>query len=187
MNETTPWTDLTVGSSDIISWTPPVDISGRVDIVLESRSDQSFQMKSDSNSAWLVLDNDNPIIMSSIPANEDYVNSVSEREISLLLADTSGFENESMSLEIWVQGLDDGSDGSIPDAIAQDTEYRIVNHTLENNGSLWWFNCTWVFNAFTNYKNVQRHYTNYCGSRTCNQLWLKQSKVSCTCPKWFAY
>ena len=142
VNETTPWTDLTVGGSDIISWTPPVDISGRVDIVLESRSDQSFQMKSDSNLAWLVLDNDNPIIMSSIPANGDYVNSVSEREISLLLADTSGFENESMSLEIWVQGLDDGSDGSIPDAIAQDTEYRIVNHTLENNGSLWWFNCT---------------------------------------------
>jgi len=24
--------------------------------------------------------------------------------------------------------------------------------------TLWWFNCTWVFNAFTNYKNVQRHY-----------------------------
>ena len=40
VNETTPWTDLTVGESNVISWIPPTDISGTVHLVLESRSDQ---------------------------------------------------------------------------------------------------------------------------------------------------
>lgn len=142
VNQTTPWTDLTIGQSDIISWTLPVDVSGRVDIEIESRSDQSFQMLSDANSSWLVLDNDNPVILSSIPQHDSYINSIENRELSLQLADTSGFISQNMSLEVWVQALDDGSDGSFPDMTPQDDEYRAINHTLENNGSLWWFNAT---------------------------------------------
>ena len=142
VNQTTEWTNLTIGQSDIISWTLPSDISGRVDIELESRSDQSFQMLSDANSSWLILDNENPVILSSIPAYGSYINSLQDRELSLLVADTSGFISENMDLEVWVQGLDDGSDGSFPDQIPQDTEYRVINHTLENNGSLWWLNAT---------------------------------------------
>jgi hypothetical protein len=142
VNQTTPWTNLTIGQLDIIPWTLPNDISGQVEIVLESRSDQSFQMLSNSNSSWLILDNDNPVIIASTPTKGSYVNSVEDRELSLLIADTSGFISEEMNLEIWVQGLDDGTDGSFPDAIVQEEEYRVINHTLENNGSLWWFNAT---------------------------------------------
>jgi hypothetical protein len=142
VNQTTPWTDLTIGQSDIISWSLPSDISGHVEIEVESRSDQSFQMLSDANSSWLLLDNENPVILSSNPQHGSYINSMPDREISLLLADTSGFISQNMSLEVWVQGLDDGSDGSFPDQIPQDMEYRVINHTLENNGSMWWFNAT---------------------------------------------
>ena len=142
VNQTTPWTNLTIGQSDIISWTLPSDISGQTEILLESRSDQSFQMQSNSNSSWLILDNDNPVIIASTPDKGSYVDSSKDREISLLVADTSGFISEEMNLEIWVQGLDDGADGSFPDAIVQDSEYRVINHTLENTGSLWWFNAT---------------------------------------------
>ena len=61
VNQTTPWTDLTAGESDTISWTLPSDVSGVVNITLEARSDQSFQMLSDSNSSSLILDNINDL------------------------------------------------------------------------------------------------------------------------------
>ena len=32
--------------------------------------------------------------------------------------------------------MDDGSDGSFPDGIPQNDEYRNINFTLENDGSL---------------------------------------------------
>ena len=142
VNQTTPWTDLTAGESDTISWTLPSDVSGVVNITLEARSDQSFQMLMYSNSSSLILDNINPIIISSIPENQDYLNSEENRELSILIADTSGFVFEDMAMQVWVQAMDDGSDGSFPDATPQESEYRDINFTLENNGSLWWFNGT---------------------------------------------
>ena len=142
VNQTTPWTDLTAGQSNTISWTLPSDVSGIVNITLESRSDQSFQMVSDSNSSMLILDNLNPFVISSIPENGDYLNSKENRELSILIADTSGFVYEGMAMQVWVQAIDDASDGSFPDGIPQESEYRDINFSLENNGSLWWFNGT---------------------------------------------
>lgn len=141
-NITTSWNNLTIGTSDTIVWTPPNDISGRVDILLEARSDQPFTIAAISNSTWLILDNENPIFVSSIPVSGTYINSQDDREISVQMADTSGFILESVFAKVWVQGLDDGSDGTIPDAVPQISEFRIVNHTMENEGTIWWFNIT---------------------------------------------
>jgi len=142
VNQTTAWQNLTIGSTDIIQWLPPVDVSGRFNITLEARSDQPFTVNSDSNSSWLILDNDKPILSYSIPVNQSYVNSEEGRMITVSLADTSGFAGQNITTEMWVQGLDDGSDGSFPDGIAQEAEYRVVNHSTEQNLSIWWFNLT---------------------------------------------
>ena len=141
-NDTTNWTSLTLGSTDIISWNPPTDISGILNITLEARSDQPFLITSDNENSWLLLDNDEPFIYATTPVNGTYLNSIADRHISVTLADTSGFISENIDTEIWVQGLDDGTDGSMPDGIPQSSEYRTVNHTLENNQSLWIFNLT---------------------------------------------
>ena len=45
-------------------------------------------------------------------------------------------------MEVWVQSLDDGSDGSVPDGVPQSNEYREINFTLESKDSYWWFNAT---------------------------------------------
>ena len=142
VNQTTPWTNLTIGQSDVISWTLPTDVSGVVDISIEGRSDQSFQILTDSKLSWLILDNENPVVIDSIPKNEDYLDSEVDRDLSILVADVSGFEPNEVSMYIWVQGLDDGTDGSIPDGSPQESEYRDINFTMENNGSFWWFNAT---------------------------------------------
>ena len=62
--------------------------------------------------------------------------------MSILIADTSGFVCEDMTMQVWVQAIDDASDGSFPDGMPQESEYRDINFSLENNGSLWWFNGT---------------------------------------------
>ena len=142
VNQTTPWTDTAIGQPDSISWELPTNISGEVTIILESRSDQPLLVVSNSNSWNLLLDNDNSVIISSTPTLGSYVDSVENREISLVIADTSGFISDDISLEVWVEGLDDGTDGSTPDGIPQEQEYREINHTLENSGSYWWINAS---------------------------------------------
>ena len=142
LNETTAWIPLTNGIENTISHPLPTDISGRVDISLEARSDQPFTIIENSNSSWITLDNDAPVLIESIPANGSYVNTEEDREISLLFADTSGFISEDIVIEMWVQGLTDGIDGSVPDGLAQSAEFILVNHTMENNGTLWWLNLT---------------------------------------------
>ena len=142
INQTTGWNSLTIGQNDILSWTLPSDISGIVDITIDARSDQSFQILTDSNLSQLLLDNENPLIIDTSPANEDYLDSRYDRELTLQVADTSGFDAEQVALEVWVQAIDDGSDGSFPDGMPQTSEYREINFTLENDGSYWWFNGT---------------------------------------------
>ena len=142
-NITTPWTDLTTGQTDVFTWTTPTNLSGLVDIDIEARSDQPFTITTTDNSSVLLLDNDAPVIMSSDPVNGSYINSEEDREISLLIADTSGFVDGDVHVEIWVEGLDDGSDGSMPDSMPQSNEYRVVNHTMEPDvDGIWWFNLT---------------------------------------------
>ena len=142
LNQTTPWTNLSEGGDSTISWTPPTDVSGTIEITIEGRSSQALQISTDSNSSNLILDNEGSIILSSIPSNEEYLDSQENRHLTILIADISGFEIDDIAMEIWVQELDDGSDGSSPDQIPQETEYREINFTMENDGIFWWFNAT---------------------------------------------
>ena len=147
VNQTTPWTDMAIGQTNTIAWELPSNVSGNVDINLESRSDQPLLIVSNSNSWNLLLDNDNPVILSSKPALGTYVDSTENRELSLFIADTSGFISSDVTLEVWVEGLDDGSDGSVIDGLPQEQEYREINYTLENDGSFWWINASQSDNA----------------------------------------
>ena len=142
VNQTTPWTNLTIGGDDVIQWNLPTEVSGLVNISIDARSDQSFQVNTDSNNSTLVLDNENPVIIDSIPSNQDYLDSQENRHISLLIGDVSGFNADDMKLQVWVQGIDDASDGSLPDGVPQNAEYRDINFTLENDRNFWWFNGT---------------------------------------------
>jgi len=144
VNESSSWMNLTAGQDDTIYWTPPSNISGMVYISLEARNetfvsgDRLFEVISNSNSWWLILDNENPIIVSSDPVYGSYMDSMENREISIMVSDISGFETDDVSLEVWVQGIHDVSSDGIP----QNTEYQEINHTLENDGGLWWFNAS---------------------------------------------
>ena len=142
VNQTSPWVNLTTGASDIISWTPPTDVSGLMEIGLESRSDQSFVMQSVSNESYLLLDNENPIVIMTTPSNSSYLDSQENREISILVADTSGFNYEDVDFQVWIENLDDNTNGALSDGEPQDEEYRSINFSMENIGTHWWFNAT---------------------------------------------
>ena len=154
LNDTTQWYNLSAGEVDKITYTLPENVSGIVNISVDSRSDQSFSMLADSNNTWLILDNDNPIIIESEPIYGSYINSEENREISITVADNSGFIHEDLIVEYWVESLDDGSDGSFPDGAPQFTEYRSSNFSLESQGSLWWFNLTLSDNTNSDHQKV---------------------------------
>ena len=88
VNQTTPWTSMITGESNTISWILPTDISGIVSINIEARSNNPFQIVSNSNMSWLTLDNENPVIIYSEPGNGDYLDSKEGRELAI---DEEGF------------------------------------------------------------------------------------------------
>ncbi|MEC8735565.1 MAG: hypothetical protein VXX39_01285, partial [Candidatus Thermoplasmatota archaeon] len=57
VNQTTPRTNLTIGQTDIIPWNLPSDVSGVVNISIDARSDQSFEVTTNSSNSSLILDN----------------------------------------------------------------------------------------------------------------------------------
>ena len=141
-NQTTPWQSLNIEDSSIINWTLPSDISGIVYITVEGISNGSLQILTNSTPIIVNLDNSNPVLLSTYPESGTYIDSEVDRKISMLIGDLSGYDLENVKMQTWVQNIDDGSDGSIPDNIPQNTEYSDINFTLENSGSFWWFNTT---------------------------------------------
>jgi len=154
LNDTTQWYDITPGQVKKIQYNLSENVSGIVNITVESRSDQSFNMFANSNSTWLILDNEKPVMISSDPNYGSYIDTKSNREVSILVADNSGFDVSNLIVEHWIQSLDDGSDGSFPDGVPQFTEYQPINFTLENDGSLWWFNLTLSDDSNTDQEEV---------------------------------
>ena len=130
-NFTTEWYDIVSTSLSTISWSPPLEISGKLHIILEARSNDPFIISSFSNSTWLLLDNDNPIFVSSIPSSGSYIVSKENRHISIQLADSSGFLPENIGTKVWVESIDDGSDNTTKDAVPQLSEFRAINNSIE--------------------------------------------------------
>ena len=82
MGQSNLQTNLTIGQTDIISWALPSDVSGIVNISIDARSDQSFEVTVNSSNSSLILDNENPVIIDSIPSNQEYLDSVQDRNKS---------------------------------------------------------------------------------------------------------
>ena len=142
INQTTPWTELTLNQHNTIPWTFPTNVSGTVFISIEGRTNQALSINSVSNETQLVLDNQHPLLIASSPINEDYLDSESDRKLSIVIADVSGFNQQNVIFQVWVQEIDDGVNGMPPDGIPQSDEFRQINYTLENQGTFWWFNST---------------------------------------------
>ena len=141
-NHTTPWQSLSLGGSNSISWTAPTELSGLVHVSIDGFSNNSLQVLTNPNPVVLTLDNSNPILMSTSPELGSYIDSEVNRDVSILIADVSGFDFESVSMQTWVESVDDGLNGSSLDGLPQEIEYKDINYTLENYGSFWWFNGT---------------------------------------------
>ena len=84
-------------------------------------------------------------------------------------------------MQVWVQAIDDASDGSFPDGIPQESEYRDINFSLENNGSLWWFNGTQSDDQNADQQLVYMRITgdDLTGFSTTNNTMVENSR----CPK----
>ena len=141
-NQSTPWHSLTVGETNLLSWTLPIDISGLVYVSIEGFSNNSLSILTNQNPISLTLDNSNPVVMTTSPETGEYLDSQENRKLSILVADVSGFDFGNMRMQTWVQFTDDGTNGSLMDGLPQENEFKDINFTLENYGTLWWFNGT---------------------------------------------
>jgi len=152
-NETTDWLDM--ATSKLHSYTLNQSLNGSLEITLQARSSLTYNITSGHDPMIIYVDDNGPILISSIPVNGDYINSQINRQASITLWDAGGLNISSLELWTWVEAVDDGKNGSPVDGQAQSEEMVITAFDAQNQGALWYLNFSINDSANSDHGNVQ--------------------------------
>jgi hypothetical protein len=141
-NVSGPWTVVNLADPNPLSMVLPSNASGPATVRLEVRSEANISLEQPVDTVDFVLDAQVPTLVATSPANGAYTNLNAARNVVLSFAEVGGFDPDDVTLRVWVEGLDDGSDGSTPDGIASMTEYREATAMWSSTGTLWSVNTT---------------------------------------------
>jgi len=141
-NVTGPWTTVDMAAASPLTMVLPSNASGPATLRLEVRSEANISLEQPVDTVEFVLDAQVPSLISTSPANGAYTNLDPARNVVLSFAEVGGFDPTAVTLLVWVEGQDDGSDGSVPDGVASMTEYREAEVAWSSTGTLWSVNTT---------------------------------------------
>ncbi|MDC0055605.1 hypothetical protein OAJ94_00965 [Deltaproteobacteria bacterium] len=152
-NETTDWLDMATSKQH--SYTLNQSLNGSLEITARARSSLTYNITSGHDPMTVIVDDDGPILISTIPENGAYINSQINRQASITLWDSGGLNVPSLELLTWVEAVDDGKNGSPMDGQSQSEEMVITTFNAQNQGSLWYLNFTINDSANSDHGNVQ--------------------------------
>ncbi|MCS5537630.1 MAG: hypothetical protein NZ770_05955, partial [Candidatus Poseidoniaceae archaeon] len=101
-----------------------------------------YNITSSHDSVQIVVDDSEPILIDSDPEDGAYIDSEFNRQVSMVLWEPGGLVLESMQLLTWVEGADDGKNGSSLDGFAQSAEMVMTDFEIEAFGNLIYLNFT---------------------------------------------
>jgi len=139
-NSSTVWLEMDVWRSHSIVLNST--LNGSLTVFTEARSPHAYNITSSHDSVQLVVDDSEPILIDSEPKDDSYIDSEYNRKVSLIYWEPGGLRLESMELLTWVEGADDGKNGSPLDGLAQSAEMVITEFELEGFGNLIFLNFT---------------------------------------------
>lgn len=139
-NDTTDWLDMATSKQH--SYTLDQSLNGSLEITIKARSSLTYNITSGHDQMMIYVDDGGPILISSIPENDDYINSQISRQASIELWEPGGLNISSLELLTWVEAVDDGKNGSPMDGQAQSEEMVITTFDVQNQGTLWYLNFT---------------------------------------------
>jgi N-acetylneuraminic acid mutarotase len=141
-NATTSWFVLNIGQETDIEYTLPENVSGKSNIWIEATTLDDLILNVDETPHKFILNIEVPILLSATITNGEYINKDANRLFGIQMYDVGGFTNNTTQMSVWIEDIDDGTNGNPLDGISQIGEYRQKNFSIVNIGNIWYLNVT---------------------------------------------
>lgn len=141
LNESSNWFLLPSGGEpwDAVLQLPE-SIAGDARLSLEIRTAEEWTLLNSAVPLEFKVNGVAPVVVGTSPADGTYTNEASERLVTVELNDVGGFSNETVDMHVWVQAIDDGSNGGVEDGLPQRSEYRPTTVYIGQLGNRWFLN-----------------------------------------------
>ena len=139
-NTSTEWASLESSREHTLQLPPGKN--GSLEVQIEARSVLTYNMTSGDDKVVLMVDDSGPILYDSVPENNSYINAQMDRNVSITLWELGGLNSDSLAVQVWVEGDNDGNDTSPLDGIAQIEEFIEKQFTVEQYGNYVFLNFT---------------------------------------------
>ena len=115
----------------------PANVSGRTFVYLEAQTTDSVELTIDqgASSIRFLLDSFAPVIMTTSPLVDSYLNVNENRTVTLNVYDAVGFAQNSIQSYVWLEGLHDVN----ANGIADPNERVLIEHQVINIDTSWQF------------------------------------------------
>lgn len=141
LNQSTNWFMLPSGGE---AWDAvlnlPESIAGDATLSLDVRTAEDWNLVNAAVPLAFKLNGVAPVIVSSTPVDGSYTNEEPERLVSVEVNNVGGFNNDTARMYVWVQTIDDGSNGGAMDGLPERTEYRPTSMYVGNIDNRWFLN-----------------------------------------------
>ena len=136
-NTSTSFVNLNANQGTEFIVSLPTNVSGETTIRLEAQTVDSLQLQMDplTTTATFLLDSFAPVVMTTSPLINSYLNIDTNRSVTLNLYDAVGFNEGSIQTYVWLEGLHDDNGNGIADL----NEPQLISHELINIGNAWQF------------------------------------------------
>lgn len=136
-NTSTSFVSLNSNQATEFIVTLPQNVSGLTTVRIESQTTDSLELNMDSpsNSPQFLLDSFAPVIVTTSPLVDSYLNIDTNRTVTLDLYDAVGFDQGSIQSYVWLEGVHDVNSNGI----AETTERILVDHEVINIDNSWQF------------------------------------------------
>ena len=139
-NTTSAWFDLTNGGVHVEPLALPENLSGEMHVSLEARTGEDWSLQWSNEPLVFTINGEGPTLLSTAPGLDSYIDEESNRSVSFEFHDVGGFSNETLQTYVWVEAVNDGTNGQPLDGISQLQEYEERPFFTENDEQRWFVN-----------------------------------------------
>ena len=117
--------------------TLPENISGETTIRIEAQTTDALELQTSvaTTTAGFLLDSYAPVVTTTSPLVDSYLNVNSNRTVTLNLFDAAGFDEGSIQCYVWLEGVHDANTDGFSDL----TERILVDHEVMKIDAAWQF------------------------------------------------
>ncbi len=136
-NSSTAFVSLNANQATEFIISLPFNVSGQTSVSLEAQTTDSLelQVESATSTAAFLLDSFAPVIMTTSPLVDSYLNVNQNRTVTLNVYDAVGFDEGSIQSLVWLEGVHDTN----ANGISESTERVLIEHEVINIGTSWQF------------------------------------------------